>query len=343
MGKSKGFNGRQQLGAKQRPVALPGGFSNREIETSVAKTLFGMSHTPAYPHYEKQRAEAERIAEISHGRLSERRERAFLIPTVNLILGATLTTLNLSKVKARLAATKEMADRARVAQTCTELVVQCLMRGEIDEIANQYVSDRERLGLLGDINDREHNKQLERLLDKHSLILEDENKLVNLAAVNFHDAALVAGGAVKVLRNRGVNKKIGAIIGHSHSLQLVASLEDEVKAAEIHPYLGRPYANSKHFIYSTGDDRNPEQLAYTDETAAYLRSFYRHGAGCPARQVSLPGSPHKTLLRKGWAEVVDFLVPDYVTVDSTQPIHAPKVAPVSPLLKAATGGVIPPA
>ncbi len=318
MGKSKNSNKRQQPRAEQRPFWAHEGFSEREVQTGITRALLGMPHILSSSKYEAEQAEAERIAEISHGRLSERRESAVFIPGVNLILGATLATLNLSKVKARLAEAKEMVERAHVAQVCTKQVVQTLIKGDTNPLVEQYIVDRRRLGLLDDPDNRERNKRLEAFITRHCSVLDNEGKMFDLAGVSFSDATPAAGGGVKTLRNHGVTRNLSATIGRSTSLQLIASLNETVKTDVAQIYLGMPYADPAHFVYFPEEEERQAKLTYTDETAAYLRSLYVPGSGCPARSVSLSDSPHKTLLRSRWADVVDFLAPDYVTVNSSQ-------------------------
>jgi hypothetical protein len=341
LGKSKGSRGRQQPGAKQQLFGAHEGFSEREIQTGITRALLGMPHIPSSSKYEAEQAEAEHIAKISHGRLSERRETAVFIPGVNFILGATLATLNLSKVKARLAETTEMVERAHVAQVCTKQVVQTLIRDDSNPLIDQYIFDRESLGLPDDPDNRERSEQLERFIARHCLVLDSKSKMFDLGGVSFSDVTPVAGGGVKTLRNHGVTKNLSAIIGRSTSLQLIASLQESVKADKAQAYLGMPYADPEHYVYIPEEGERQAKLTYTDETAAHLRSLYIPGAGCPARGVSLPGSPHKTLLRSRWADVVDFLTPDYVTVNSSQ------LAQPAPMLASGEqryiGVVIPPA
>jgi hypothetical protein len=224
-------------------------------------------------------------------------ESAFYVPAVQFIIDTTLSILDQPSVTARMP--KELNARAIAAMDCVYKVVEVAVNAKmIDQFYsnNVYLSPYVSPILRQSLNDQAYLK--------------------TLSSSVFSDAKSIVGGAVRALRQKGGAVDERGIITRSSSLKAIAGV-DKRSIEELTYRLGIPYVETSHYIIGMKDG-TPVDVAFSDETTAYIRQHTGPGVGCPVRQMKAQEEPYSTEFDYGWERIVQFLICPGVTVDAKQ-------------------------
>ncbi|HEX5797310.1 MAG TPA: hypothetical protein VFX86_02880 [Candidatus Saccharimonadales bacterium] len=136
-----------------------------------------------------------------------------------------------------------------------------------------------------------------------------------LSTAVFGDARMLAGGALKLLRdNEPPVANATEVIQRSYGLLKLAHVVEVVLPA-LHEQLGAPYAYTGNLRLSGNSDGMT--VRFTPNIFKRLKGYtpYRKGGGCPVakmRSVNMAG----TILQEDWQSVVEYLILPDATINN---------------------------
>ncbi|HYF97157.1 MAG TPA: hypothetical protein VD947_03925 [Patescibacteria group bacterium] len=210
------------------------------------------------------------------------------IPGVDLIVNSALDVLAQPDVYGRIS--PEIATRTKVAVKCVNRVAKL--------IGND--ANRQDFGQASDI-----------LLPlDYGLRGRDfgpnSDLALRLSRAAFIDVCILAGGAVRFLDREDTadEESRSAIIARSSGLLDFSRIRQNAMKDAL-DYLGRPYADTRHYVWTK--DRKVDFAAEAKDTLQNMRA---RGRGCPAHRVPSPDNTKINLLQDRWGAMVQYMVPE---------------------------------
>jgi len=220
--------------------------------------------------------------------------QAFYAPAVRLTIDATLRVMRNPEVASRLS--PEIAARRssstfvaeHFATRCTEGGIYAALYG-----GTPLATAAETLSLN----------------DVESLLY--PTYMVSLASAPFYDVQKVSGGAHNVLRKAGIPAaERTAIIARSTGLLAISGVS-KAYGDTADRYLQWPYVHQRHLELHNG---KAATVSFTKTAQQRLHNWSLPDGGCPAGRMNTGG---KMLLQNYWEQMVELLVPEDATANTT--------------------------
>ena len=217
------------------------------------------------------------------------------VPGIQLLINASLDTLSLPKVAARLPV--EVNERKDRADACVNRVVKLMLNPEyrprFEEAQKTFFKGR-----AGEDNFAHFTKYL----------------LKGPVQAGLHDASRIGGGAVRALQEAGIREEdepYAAILTRSPGLLAVAKIH-QPNYKELNQLLGSPYAKPEHYTIMSAEEGR--YVDFTQMTQKAIRALGDPGSGCPVRRFPSPFTEGVNLLQDTWNQLMTYLIPPGATV-----------------------------
>jgi hypothetical protein len=219
---------------------------------------------------------------------------ALYVPVVRMLIEASLGVVTQPGVEPTLP--REVATRSRIA-------------AHYAEQAANFGTDRELFQGFYELNPQFNGLRVSRG-DKEAL--SDPKYLASLGGAPFFDVGVVSGGALKLLKERGVEENPADVIARSTGLLAIAGIHKGY-TEELINFLGVPYANVDYLEISKTSEG--VKVKFNDVAKSALEKCRVLGRGCPASRIPSADATKKSLLHEYWESIVHYLVPADATVD----------------------------
>jgi hypothetical protein len=248
--------------------------------------------TPALREFLSHEGDYPSISESARSLIGRGSYQAVYVPAVKFLVDATLDILNQPQVAARLP--QEVMLRQAIASH------------EAGHIARIVATP----GLFTQFYATDEYLRHVRLKVEDVDTVNKPDYLASLGAAPFFDTRVVAGGALKFIRETGIDEEPSKVIGRSLGLLAVAGIHKEQTDRAMN-VLGLPYADSFNFVGKSGG----QEIKFSRIAFENLKRSYEPGRGCPAGRIALAGASNSNLLQQYWSRIVDYLIPADATTN----------------------------
>jgi len=223
---------------------------------------------------------------------------ALTLVAVKIGIDATLTTLELSGAKAVSQEEKEVTMRAYSAVDLAETMAEIVIHNELP------LRFFKREGVFRGVK-----------IDNFGFVGDEGLELFkSLVAAPFNDVGKTAGGALRVIREAGIDEAPTPIIARSTGLLAIAGLDRELlKEANGSEQLGYPYIHRDNLRVIEAD--GSYSVTYSSSARQFMRQFFQQGSGCPSNSFQESDGAPQTVLEYGWQRMVNHLITDDATTD----------------------------